>query len=279
MFELGSNLEHSWVTRLNAYGSLLSADVTGDDDFQTGFTDEEHWLTGACDAIVLPPKSHKAHVVEVKTTSHEKVCKMIEDGTVPKQHAKYIRQLKTYIGLAHELPFSPVVSVCKVSGLRTTYGSCPARMLPTDRPHASLHAGECEEEVITVIPPDDGTLIYSSREEPLKTASFVVRYSPEFMSAGRAKLAAWRDAFVAEEIPDHPLAHAKAKWSVDPCQWCALKKDICKPDYQQKITSLRDSNLIPWSAEQRPDYDYDEKRAAVLRRWHAEIEREEPITA
>ncbi len=280
MFELGSNLEHSWVRRLREYGVLLSADVTGDEDYQTGFTDEEHWLTGATDAIILPPHSSKAHVLEIKTTSHEKILKMLDSGEVPRAHGKYLRQIKTYIGMAHEQLFSPTVSICKKSGLLMLNDGqrwCAARRRDVDRPHASLHDGNCDPELIVVQPPNDGTLVYSSREEPLKIASFNVRYDPTFMAAGREKLARWRDSFVAGEIPEHPLAHAKAKWSVAPCDFCLLKRDVCKPDYQQKISALSSSNLIDWARSVDPTWNFDEKRAAVLNRWSAL--REEPTAA
>lgn len=286
-FDLGLNLEHDWIRRLNAYGVLLSADVTAGAQYQTGFRDEEHWLTGASDAIVLQPGTHKSHCVEVKTTSHEKVLKMLgsNGADVPRQHGKYLRQLGTYVGLAHEAPFSPQVTLCKISGLIAHPVSndplgecvCPGRASSDDRPHGLLHNGSCDLERVDILAPDDGTLIYSSREEPLTVASFRVVHDPSFMSAGRARLAEWRQAFEEERIPEHPHEGKRAKWSVDPCQFCELKGGVCKPDYTGKVESLRDSNLIGFAQGISPAWDYDEKRNAVLARW--DIKREELTTA
>lgn len=282
-FELGTNLEHDWVRRFRAYGTLLSKSPAIGDDYQTGFADREHWLTGASDAIVLQVDRGKAHCIEIKTTSHEKVLKMLASNgaDVPKQHAKYLRQLGTYIGLAYEAPFMPQVLVCGKSGLLLTEEDsvhssgrqCPARQRAGDRPHPLLHDGECTQVQIVVTRPDDGTLIYSSREEPLTVASFHVDYDPAFMAAGREKLAEWRQAFIEERIPEHPHEHAKAKWGVEPCRYCPLKAAVCKPDYTNKITSLRESNLIGSSQQTSPAWNYDEVRAAVLARW-APIEKE-----
>ena len=201
-FDVGLDLEHHWVERLGNYGSLLSANVTADDSEQTRFEDPDHWCSGLVDVIVLPPGSHKAHVIEVKTTKDSNLQAILDDGKVPNAHAKYMRQLQSYIGYAHEQEFSPEVWVCKKSGLIALVDGvrddghvitrCPGKMLPTDRPHRLLHAGECELDRIKVIPPDEGTLIYSSRDEPLKTASFTARYSRSFMDAGRAQMASWR---------------------------------------------------------------------------------------
>jgi len=278
-FDLGKDLELQWVRRFNSYGVLLSADQTAGEQFQTGFVDETHWFTGSSDAIVLIPERRQAHCVEVKTTSHEKVLKMLSsNGTdVPRQHAKYLRQLGAYIGLAHEAPFAPRVTICKTSGVlaRPMFGNqddewrCSLQRSGSDRPHPLLHDGECELEVVTIIPPDDGTLIYSSREEPLTVASFRAVYDPAFMAAGRERLAHWRDVFLEEGIPEHPHEGARAKWSVDPCQYCEMKAEICKPDYQNKVASLRDSNLIAYAQGIDPSWSYEERRKAVLERWDA----------
>lgn len=282
-FDAGSDFEHRLVTRWRNYGVLLSADVMEDGvAVQTGFVDREHWLTGASDAIVLPPGTTKSSCVEIKTTSHEKVLAMLADGTVPKQHPKYLRQLGTYLSLAHEAPFSPQITICKKSGLIAKPVSndplsdcfCPARMTPDDRPHDLLHTGDCELERVDIQPPDDGTLIYSSREDPTGTiATFRLVYDPTFIAAGRKKLAEWRDAFERGVIPAHPHEGKRAKWSVAPCDWCPMKKSVCKPDYEQKIINLAESNLIASSRELRPGWDYEEKRSVVLDRW---VNREEP---
>jgi hypothetical protein len=264
MFNLGSNLEHDWVRRLRAVGQLLSKSPAVGDATQTTFGDREHWLTGASDAIVLPPGWRKAHCGEIKTTSHQKVLAMLEDRSdTPFSHDKYVRQLKTYIGLAHEAPFQPTVTVCSTAWAVTSQifaSSSAPRWCPV---HASI---ECETLTFTVDPPDDGTLIYSSREEPLTTVSYYITLDEEHMAVGRARLAQWRDHFLAGTIPPHPREEEKSKWSAVPCKYCGLKKP-CKADYQAGITELAKSHHITAAREIHPQYSYDENRATVLKRW------------
>lgn len=257
-FDLGKNLELDWVRRFAFYGVLLSADQTAGDDLQTAFADREHWLTGSSDAIILPPHWTRGHCVEIKTTSHEKVMAMLQGEPPPKSHAKYQRQLATYIALAYEGGYSPIVVICAHSGIQIDSNIKRCR---------GDHEGACEPQILQVQPPIDGTLIYSSREEPMKTASFFQGYDPALMAAGRAKLAAWRDAFLNDEIPEHPHEGQKSKWSVSPCEYCPLKKFVCKPDYTKKIKKLSESHLADYVKTIRPGYDMEAARAAVMARW------------
>lgn len=215
IFDVGKDLELHWVRRLGMDGLLLSADQTAGEEFQTGFADREHWLTGASDAIILPPFWRKGSCVEVKTTSHDKVTAMRNDpASTPYSHAKYVRQLKTYISLANEAPFTPTVTVCRESWAITREVVDDVRWCPV---HQNVG---CETETFQVEAPDDGTLIYSSREEPLTTASYYFGLDEEHMVAGRAKLVEYRDAFLADVLPPHPRETERAKWSVPPCQYC-----------------------------------------------------------
>lgn len=257
-FDIGKNLELDWIRRWAYYGVLLSADQTAGDEIQTGFSDSAHWLTGSSDAIVLPPYWTRGHCVEVKTTSHEKVQNMLQGGDPPRSHGKYIRQTKTYVALAHEEPYMPTVMVCDVSGLM---------IIPELGMCRGGHKNACSPRIVTLEPPNDGTLIYSSREEPLTTVSFYVAYDPEFMAAGRARLEELKGFFMRDEIPPHPREHQKAKWSVDPCEFCDLKKFICKPDYTDKAVTLSKSHMRSWGKKVRKDFDIDERRRAVLDRW------------
>jgi hypothetical protein len=263
-FDLGKNLELDWIRRFAAEGVLLSADQTAGDDFQTGFVDREHWLTGASDAIILPMFWRKSHCVEVKTTSHEKVMAMKNDhNETPKLHEKYLRQIKTYISLSNESQFCPTVTLCESSWaiLRPILPDSPMLWCPIHENFA------CDQIKITLDAPDDGTLIYSSREEPLTTVSYYVSLDEEMMAAGREKLTQYREAFLAGEIPEHPREKEKAKWSVTPCQYCEFKALGCKADYTGKVKKLEESNVIAGAKKIRPDYDYAKTRAAVLRRW------------
>ncbi len=262
MFDLGLNLEHDWVRRFASYGALVSADVTGDDDYQTGFVDEEHWLTGSCDAIVLPRGWKKSHVCEIKTTSHEKILAMkSQTPTYPFSHGKYLRQLKTYICLAHDLPYTPAVNLCDDSG---------AIISPRTDRICPDHHKRCAHHVEILLPPDDGTLIYSSREEPLNTVSFHVQYDPAFFAAGLEQLAQWRDYFLRGEIPPHPAQGRSKKWTSKWCDRCEIKGKICKIDYNNNAKTFSESVLEEYAQTIRPEYNLEQKQRAVLFRWGVE---------
>lgn len=175
-------------------------------------------------------------------------------------HAKYSRQVNTYIGLTNEHGFAPLVHVCKKSWAITKPGILDLRWCPV---HESF---ECELEEIQLEPPDDGSLIYSSREEPLLTASYYFGLDAEHMRVGREKLAAWRASFERGELPPHPLQGERKMWSVDPCKFCSMKKG-CKADYQAKETRLAHSDHITRAKVVRPSYDYEAARSAVFTRW------------
>lgn len=268
-FDLGKALELEWVRRFAYAGQLLSADQTAGDEHQTGFVDDEYWLSGSPDLLILPPRWRRSHAVEVKTTSHEKVEAMLADPTnTPNSHEKYLRQLKAYLALSNELPFAPEVDVCRLSGRLLREGSCAQGPLGEYR--LPYHQGQCKVDRIQLSPPIDGTLAYSSREKPLTIACYWVNLDPAFIAASRAKLAEWKDSFLRGELPLHPRNDERAKWSVEPCQYCSFKKDICKPDFTKKITQLSESHLITYNQTYRPGYSYEATRQAVLDRWGVE---------
>lgn len=275
---LSERSRKAWETRRrrqreSANHCVISVEFDGFEDTYCGTVEDlgNFAVVTNCDDPMLSDLSGV-----VVSNSNEKVLKMLSPTPeVPRQHAKYLRQLGAYIGLAHEAPFTPQVTLCKISGLIARPVSddpfadcvCPARQRVSDRPHPLIHTGDCDLERVDIRAPDDGTLIYSSREDPLTVASFRIPYDPTFMQVGREKLAAWRQAFIDEQLPEHPHEGARAKWSVDPCQYCDFKGTVCKPDYSDKISSLSDSHLIGSAQKIAPNWDYDEKRAAVLGRW------------
>lgn len=258
LFDEGSMIEHMFVKRWSNYGVLLSADVTGDDEFQTGFADPECWLTGSPDAIILPPFYTKAHVLDVKTTSHEKVLAMRADPDATiYSHKKYIRQLKAYISEANR-KFSPTVITCAVSGL----------LIKNGRDSCALdHNGKCIPKVIKVEPPDDGTLFYSSREEPLLTASYYITYDPDMIKVGKEKLKSWKAQFEQGILPEHVREGESSKWSVGECKYCPMKAMFCKQDHKEKVIKLSESNLVAETKKIWAAYDPEATRQSVLTRW------------
>lgn len=269
VFDVGTDLEHNWVRRFHSRGQLLTKSPAIGDAYQDVFIDDEHWLTGAADAIVLPPFWTRSHNVEIKTTSHEKVMAMRDNPeNTPYSHAKYLRQIKTYIGLAYEQKFSPTVTLCKDSWAVTRSGKLGDMVMDSLRWCPVHHSFDCETVTITLEPPNDGTLIYSSREEPLLTASYYVPLDTEHMRVGREKLALWRDQYLRDEIPAHPHEGQRAKWTVSPCKYCDFKRQ-CKADYTAKTEKVSESAWIEKAKEIRPQYDFDASRARVLARWKA----------
>lgn len=265
-FDLGTQIEHNQVRRFAQDGVLLSRSPAVGDDYQTVFVDAEHWLTGAADAIILPPFWRKGHNVELKSTSAEKISAMRANREdTPSSHAKYVRQLKTYIGLAYEQEFAPKVVVCSESWAITAEFPMGMRFCPV---HQSF---DCGTEEVQLEPPTDGTLIYFSRDPErglnLDCVSYYVEHDPEHMRVGREKLVEWRDYFLRGEIPPHPHEGQRAKWSVSPCQWCSMKGRVCKPDYTGKVGLLADSHAIAFTQGIREGYDYAAQRASVFARW------------
>lgn len=263
--EAGKHLEMDFTRRFAAAGTLLTGDESRGAS-QTKLGDPEVWSSGAVDAIILPFGWTQGHIVEVKNTSAAKLAAMkANPADTPWSHSKYVRQIKTYIGYAHEQEWAPEVTVCEESWAITTPGIMGLRWCPV---HHSL---DCQTKDLQLKPPNDGTLIYASRDpergEELATFSYYFSYDPEFLAAGREKLAAWRAAYERGEIPEHPLENERKKWTAPPCKWCNYKKGVCKPDYSEGVKHLAESNATVFAQGVRPSYDYKAVRSSVFARW------------
>lgn len=264
----GKALEMDFITALAREGMLLSGDESKGEK-QTKFTEPHVWSSGAVDAIVLPPFWRKSLVVEVKNTGAEKMAAMRADkNNTIFSHRKYERQIKAYIGYAHELPFAPEVDVCKTSWAicEPIFGGllrCP------------VHGGvDCETEHFQVEPPDSGELIYASRDpqrgNDLDVISYFYSYDPEFLRAGRERMARWRQSFLDGVLPPHVHQGKRSMWTPSPCKWCPVKAGVCKPDYNDKVTTLAESHAEEFARKIRPDYSYEQVRANVFARWEEE---------
>jgi hypothetical protein len=259
LFDEGTAIEHMFVKRWSNYGVLLSADITGDDDFQTYFEDPECWATGNPDAILLPPFYTKSHVVEVKTTEQGKIERMKnEPDFFIYSHRKYVRQLQVNIAEAHD-KFSHTVITCEKSGVLIKNGQEKC---------AAVHPGKCIPKVLKVEPPDDGTLLYASREEPLTCMmSYYVPHDPSVIIEGKKRLKSWKEDFINGILPDHVDGTNSKKWTSGECRYCDMKSIACKVDFKNKTKNLKDSELIKYNKKMKPDYDYDKVRSEVLDRW------------
>lgn len=98
IMEAGKDVEKQIVTRFERAGILLTEGAEA--DFQMGFEDAGHWLTGSPDAVILMPGLNRPHVVEIKSKDHNAVLEMqMGQRSFDPAHRK---QILTYIGFTHE---------------------------------------------------------------------------------------------------------------------------------------------------------------------------------
>jgi hypothetical protein len=246
--DAGKDIETQVVARWGKAGILLSADRSAGEEIQTGF--------GNLDALIIPKGWDRFHMVEIKTKS----AKVIEEmqGMTRGADDKHLIQAKTYVGLAYDTIHKRVPEVL----------ICEKDWTLLDGEECSAHGTECVNN-IEIKPTIDGTIYYISRDTPSDTHEFWVTYDAEFMRQGREKLADAKSYFEHEQLPQvssktHPMGW---KWTELPCKYCPYKRDVCKPDFKQGVTDLRQSNAINVAKSIRTDYDYDETRAAVFSRW------------
>jgi len=117
-----------------------------------------------------------------------------------------------------------------------------------------------------------GFLYYASRDNPSDTAEFYVQYDQNFWEKGLAQLAEWRELFLQDKLPgdnDHKTHPFGWKWSYTPCLHCDFKKEVCKPDYKDKVEVLSESNGVRFAkmVYGQEEYDPEAARAAVLDQW------------
>lgn len=263
--EIGKWAEMDFVRRLSNEGMLLTEDESSGGN-QTKFMDSKVWGSGAVDSIVLPYGWTKGHVVEMKNVGAEKIAAMKDNkDDTPYSHSKYVRQIKAYIGYAHEQKFTPLVNVC------TDSWAIMKEMLPGIFYCPVHRTFECTRKEIQLDSPDDGTLIYSSRDpergKGIDTVSYYFSYDPDFLEAGRQRMAKWREDFENGALPPHIHEGKKAMWSVGYCKFCSWKRNACRPDQAAKTTRLEDSKAFEFAKEIRPYYDYQAVRANVFKRW------------
>jgi hypothetical protein len=107
-------------------------------------------------------------------------------------------------------------------------------------------------------------IFYASRQDPRTTAEFYIPIDWDFINSGIEQLTQWKDNYLNDELPERPR---EWRWTEEPCRWCPMKKYACKPDNKDKITKLSESNAVGFAKELRPNYDFEETRREVLKRW------------
>ena len=109
-----------------------------------------------------------------------------------------------------------------------------------------------------------GVIYYVSREDPRNTYEFYVEADELLIASANAKLMTWREDFNLDNLPPRPK---EWKWTEEPCKWCVFKKNVCKPDYQQGIVKLSESNGVEFAKTIRPNYNVEDIQRRVNERW------------
>ncbi len=316
-----------WVTATGVVGKAVELDIVDawfkggrmlgvpedplhPEQFQLGFVDPEHWLTGSTDLAILPVGSRRAHICEIKGKSDDVLDEMIngrllaQGGEVVKvprgPDAAHVRQLKATIGLAHEYDWGQVV-VCRQSW-RILWADVIYRLRGLDHPDGGMMLGETDVDGYIICPehgygcahafhleqPTTGEIYYWSRSWPrghpkhgTRVKSFFFEHDSAYMARGREVLREARDSFRSGALPPRPRHF---QWSSKPCSQCR-HRPFCRLDQgieprKRKATMpptdrLADSNGILYALSVRPNYNYMSTRARVLAEWGEQDDQEE----
>jgi hypothetical protein len=118
---------------------------------------------------------------------------------------------------------------------------------------------------IDLQPVQSGVLSYSSRNRPNVRASWYFEHDEAWFQKGLAILRRAQEYFATDTLPPHPFGGKQ--WSQDPCKYCPMKKNACRPDQQAGVTKLTESHGVEWSKGVYGAYDPIKVREAVLERW------------
>jgi hypothetical protein len=259
---VGSAVEGWLVSMLDLDGRLLSA--SHDSAHQIGLEDADHWLTGSPDLIVLPPFWNRPLVLEVKTAYLEQVEQMrtLQRSCAP-AHA---RQCQGYVGLGHHLSRElwPSAVVCRRTWRLAEEGNEPVidAMVCTDH---GIHADSGCLIEIDLQPIQQGVVLYAARDRLETRKSWYFEHDEQRFQSGLAVLRRVQESYATDAIPPHPFSGKQ--WSAEPCKYCDLKREVCKPDHQDGISKLTESHGVAWSREVFGHYDPIAVRQAVLDRW------------
>lgn len=127
-----------------------------------------------------------------------------------------------------------------------------------------LASDNCNKLWPDLNPIKEGTILYVSRDRPSNTFEFTFQHDEKLWQEEKDKLTLWKQFFLEDKLPPRPK---EFRWSDSPCKWCPYKKEVCKPDYQEKIVDLEKSHAINLAKKLREDYDYERQRNEVIGRW------------
>lgn len=293
-------------------GRMLAVpeDPTKPDVHQLGFVDREHWLTGSTDLPILPRGWRKCHIIELKAKSDDVIVEMLQGQILERDGVRvleprgpdvgHVNQLRCTVGLAHEYDWG-CVDLCP-SCWRIIYADVFARLRPGHgRMNPAISDQRAAEDNLQFCPwcdaemldfrsfildrPTSGELYYWSRSWPRghprhgkRTKTFFYDHDTAWMDRGRKVLAQARDGFLAGTLPERPK---HMQWSALPCKQCRYRP-VCRLDdgvqpgkrkaTVEPVLELAKSNAVDLALSVRPNYSYENTRAAVLKQWNVEQE-------
>lgn len=128
-----------------------------------------------------------------------------------------------------------------------------------------LHfAGESKRLWPELEPVRSGSIVYFSRQRPRVTAEFWLDADFARWTEAVTNLRIWQQHFINGTLPQREPTW---RWTEDPCDWCAYKKHVCRPDVRADVTQLRDSHAVEYATQHVESYDYGSRRQRVLARW------------
>jgi len=229
--DIGKAVEYQIVYRWGLEGLTIGGSVPlwdGAHMSQVKFEDDSTWLTGSSDAILDLRSRGVKHVVPVDVKSKKHdVVQEMQLGRRSYEERHYL-QLQAYLYLCNLF-------------------------------HEDMGWGEMGLE-----PARGGYIYYASRQDPRTAHSFYIEIDWELIERGKELLSEWRTYLLEDILPARPK---EWRWTEEPCKWCPMKKYACKPDNKDKIENLRDSHAVKFASELRANYDYDEIKEEVIKRW------------
>ncbi len=229
--DIGKQVEYQIVYRWGLKGLTIGGSVPlwdGANMTQARFEDDSTWLTGSMDAILDLRQWRIPHVVPVDIKS--KKHEIVQEMQLGRRlyEEKHYLQLQAYLYLCN------------------------------------LFHEDMGWEEMGLTPATGGYIYYASRQDPRTAHSFYVEVDWGLINRGRELLCEWREHLIQDNLPERPK---EWRWTEEPCKWCPMKKYACKPDNKEKITRLTDSNAITFAKALRSNYDYNEIKEEVIKRW------------
>ena len=249
MMEMGKTVEQFYVEGFYHMGILLSPPPW--EPVQLGFTNDDAWLTGNCDAVILPPKLGRPHVWE---------CKM--------KYARDIAEMK--VGLKGPDPGHIIQAKTYVAAMRIL-GAELWPKLPLIKDGTIFYASRDNPRDTAEFLVEYDPKFWDAGLEQLKVwkGYFEDDILPSQLG-GQIPLDtnAKGDKVISKR---HPLGK-DFRWTYQPCQWCDWQ-GTCRQDFKDDVVTLSESNGVDFAKSLDKSYDWKKIRKAVFAAW------EDPVPA